>query len=234
MSKLNSKLSIKGSQVQVGGSSLLATELGDINVFTSDSETAATELLKSIFYQIADERCRSSVISTKDLFDGYGKLSPQAATDSWELEEEYGSGNIDKALDLIKDLFPSVRNLYIDEYGDGLCVHTTEGDCHLTEMDAAFCNLVNIITGMFAAQYGFVFIGGLATEFGDASIETIALYIMECAKDLQLQIFITTDCQETLEAFESQSTAFEVKTKIFNIKTSDGVATGEIGVVATP
>ena len=57
---------------------------------------------------------------------------------------------------------------------------------------------------------------------------------MECAKDLQLQIFITTDCQETLEAFESQSTAFEIKTKIFNIKTSDGIATGEIGAVATP
>lgn len=207
------------NQTAVGGNKdLLSEELGDINVFTGNKSQAFLDNIQNQIQQSSWYDNGGSPPRTIGIHNNKKKYDEQEVTTNWHIAEDFDEDFRDLALDLIKDLYPNVRDFFADDCSDRLIAMADGRNVNYKELGGNFVKLIRLITTIFMSDNSFLFIEDMINHFSDQTLDPICLFIAECAKTLKIQVFISTNSQECIDAFKDNPSAFGVETKIFEAK----------------
>lgn len=231
----------------INRTSISSKTLADVNVFIGINGSGKTTLLRTISGQVRglEKRNRGNGVRCIDVdgdrndpnIDTYWPMDVLAdrISNIWVRAQAYNPSYIEAANKLITKTQPNVKQGFVCEDDDMFYAdveHKGEStQIYLLDMGAGFIQLMKIIAFLYDARGGFLCIDNLGDNLSMFVANDITLFIMEQAKALDIQVFVSTHCPTFLTAFKSQAEVANATYKVFNV---DGVYRTDDNIDITP
>ena len=234
----------------INRTALPSKTLADVNVFIGVNGSGKSTLLRTISGQVRSLKKRDKENGGRGVrcidvdgdrgdpnIDVYWPkvVLTDRITDTWVRAQAYNPSYIEAANKLITKTRPDIKQAFVLE-DDEMFYAKIERKGELTQinlidMGAGFIQLMKIIAFLYEARSGFLCIDNLGDNLSMFAADDIVLFIMEQAKALDIQVFVSTHCPTFLNAFKSQSEAANATYKVFTV---DGVYRTDDNIDITP